>query len=101
VAYRREVFERAGLFDPSLDLPAGLLRVPSAALSALEKAVAPGMETLPYMLAFAQDERGDVHQCPKLRMPADVASALNYPSNGVYHAVAVSSQSRSHLCPEA
>jgi glucose/arabinose dehydrogenase len=28
---------------------------------ALEKAVAPGMETLPYMLAFAQDERGDVY----------------------------------------
>ena len=27
----------------------------------LEKAVAPGMATLPYMLAFAQDERGDVY----------------------------------------
>jgi glucose/arabinose dehydrogenase len=27
----------------------------------LEKAVAPGMEKLPYMLAFSQDERGDVY----------------------------------------
>jgi len=31
-----------------------------------------------------------------LRMVADSACTLNYPSNGVYDAVAVSSQLRSH-----